>query len=213
MCPTGSPSASLRPAAPASASRRAWLLALSALVAAACSSKHDEPGQATGKTAEPKVPPVSFEVPPTWSKTESSDTRERRAGYKVPKVGNDTEDAELLVLFFGTGSNGDRDKQWDPWFEQYDGDAKGQATRETLSSKAGLAVETFEFVGNYKLNMGPRRPGMTKSPVQMVKKDFRMIGAVVRAGERGNWFVRLVGPNETVLASRDAFLELLKSAQ
>ena len=192
--------------------RRSFALVALALLSA-CSSKTGEPAPPAPKSSEPRVPPVVFDVPATWTQTESSDTRERRGGYKVPKVGADSEDAELLVLFFGTGSNGDRDKQWDPWFAQYDGDAKADATRAELRSGAGLAIETFEFVGSYKLNMGPRRPGMTKSPVQMVKKDFRMIGAVVKAGERGNWFVRLVGPNETVLAARDPFLEMLKSAR
>ncbi len=162
--------------------------------------------------AERTLKPLKWAVPPTWSETESSPTQARRAGYKVPKAGSDKEDGELLVLFFGTGANGDRDKQWQPWFEQFDGNPKADAVRKDMNVR-GMPVETFEFMGAYKLNMGNRRPGQTKSPVQMVKKDFRMIGAVVKTPDRGNWFFRLVGPDETVLAAREPFFQMLESVE
>ena len=147
------------------------------------------------------TPPLVYTPPATWTKTDGDDKSARRASYRVPKTGNDTEDAELLVLFYGTGSNGDRDKSWDEWFKQFDGNAKKDATRETFQVN-GMQVETFEFVGTYKLNMGPQRRGMTTSPVQMVKSDYRMIGVVVHTLDRGNWFFRLVGPKETVEAHK-----------
>lgn len=179
---------------------------------AACSDPPPEPAPAAPRSAEPAVAPLEWTVPAAWSLSESSPTGARRAGYKVPKLGDDKEDAELLVLFFGTGANGDRDKQWDEWFAQFDGDAKAEAKRASFEVN-GMTVETFEHVGTYKLNMGPRRPGVKKSPVQMVKNDFRMLGAVVKTQGRGNWFFRLVGPNETVLASRSAFRTLLEGVK
>lgn len=182
------------------------------LGASACSEPPPEPAPATQRSAEPGIEPLKWTAPGAWSLSESATSGPRRAAYKVPKQGNDTEDGELLVLFFGTGANGDRDKQWDEWFSQFDGDAKAEAKRETFEVK-GMTVETFEHAGTYKLNMGPQRPGMKKSPVQMVKKDFRMFGAVVKTKGRGNWFFRLVGPNETVLASKSAFRSMLESVE
>jgi hypothetical protein len=182
------------------------------VLSSACGDRTSEPAPEASSRGSGPVKPLEVTLPPTWPQTESSPTAARRAGYKVPRVGDDKEDGELLVLFFGTGSNGDRDKQWEPWFEQFDGNAKESAQRGSFDSPAG-PVETFEFKGNYKLNLGKQRPGMTKSPVQMVKHEFRMIGAVVKTKDRGNWFVRLVGPDETVLAAREAFLEVLKTAR
>lgn len=179
---------------------------------AACSDPPAEPAPVAQRSAEPAVQPLEWTVPGAWSLSESSTTGPRRAGYKVPKLGDDKEDGELLVLFFGTGANGDRDKQWDEWFAQFDGDAKAEAKRETFEV-GGMTVETFEHAGTYKLNMGPQRPGMKKSPVQMVKKDFRMLAAVVKTKGKGNWFFRLVGPNETVLASKSAFRTMLESVK
>jgi hypothetical protein len=162
--------------------------------------------------ADIRVASLKFTAPPSWRKTEESDDKPRRAGYAVPKVGDDKEDGEALVLFFGTGSAGDRDKQWDPWFEQFDGDAKKDAKRETFETN-GMQIETFEFLGTYKLNMGPHRPRMNKSPVQMVKEHYRMIGAVVHTKDRGNWFFRLVGPDATVLAAKSDFRSMLEEVE
>ncbi|NUP10987.1 MAG: hypothetical protein HOW73_33490 [Polyangiaceae bacterium] len=171
-----------------------------------------------GWSGETEAPPpgddatLAWDAPGGWNVTETSKTGPRRMGYSVPRVGDDKEDAELLVLYFGKGKNGERDAQWDSWFGQFDGDAKKDAKRETFPV-GDNTVETFEFIGNYKLNMGRQVPGMKRSPVQMVKKDFRMIGAVVKTKARGNWFFRLVGPDKTVLAAKDGFVEMLKSVR
>ena len=177
-----------------------------------CSSKADEPSKGVAEDSTPHVKPLRYNVPATWTKTESSDDGERRAAYSVPKAGDDKEDGEVLVLFFGTGSGGDRDKQWDIWFGQLDGDPKSIATHGSFETN-GMQVETFETAGKYKLNIGPQRPGMKRSPVQMVKDNFRMIGAVVHTKDRGNWFVRLVGPDATVKAAKSDFMGLLQSVE
>jgi hypothetical protein len=177
-----------------------------------CSNKADEPGKGVVGDSTPHVKPLKYNVPQAWTKTESSDDGERRAAYSVPKAGDDKEDGEVLVLFFGTGSGGDRDKQWDIWFGQFDGDPKSIATRGSFDAN-GAEVETFETTGRYKLNIGPQRPGMKRSPVQMVKDNFRMIGAVVHTKDRGNWFFRLVGPDATVKAAKSDFLGLLQSVE
>jgi hypothetical protein len=177
-----------------------------------CSHKTEEQPSPEATRADTKVAPLQLMAPPTWHKTEESDDKPRRAGYAVPKVGDDKEDGEALVLFFGTGSAGDRDKQWDEWFGQFDGNAKQDATRGTLEAN-GMQAETFEILGTYKLNMGPHRRGQTKSPVQMVKEHFRMIGVVLHTKDRGNWFFRLVGPDATVQAARSDFIAMIEGAK
>ncbi|MBL8744150.1 MAG: hypothetical protein JNK04_23745 [Myxococcales bacterium] len=194
-------------------SRRQTLHALFGLLGvSACGDTPAEMAPAGSGPVERTLLPLKWTVPPTWPETESSPSGARRAGYKVPRAGSDKEDGELLVLFFGTGANGDRDKQWQPWFDQFDGNAKADAVRKDMNVR-GMPVETFEFMGAYKLNMGTPRPGQKKSPVQMVKKDFRMIAAVVKTPDRGNWFFRLVGPDETVLAAREPFFQMLEGVE
>lgn len=177
-----------------------------------CSSPTEEPAGQSRSAASLIVKTPDHKVPPTWRKTEGTEDGIRRIGYAAPKVGDDKEDAEVLVLFYGTGSDGDRDKVWEPWFKQFDGDAKTAATRGKLEVGVGEA-ETFEFLGNYKLFMGPRKPGQKTSPVQMVKDHFRMIGAVVHTKDRGNWYFRIVGPDATVQAAKSDFLSMVQSVK
>lgn len=181
------------------------------LLVLGCGDRTAEP-EGGPRPTEPAVKPLGFTAPDTWTRTESSDTGAKRAAYRVPRVGTDTEDAELLVLFYGTGSHGDRDKAWDSWLGQFDGDAKSAAKREAFDVPSGK-VETFEVTGTFKINVGPHKPGATSSPVQMVKKDFRMIGVVVRTGDRGNWFFRLVGPDATVAAHAAELRAMLEGAK
>jgi hypothetical protein len=178
----------------------------------ACDKAAPEPETRARSTAEPLVAPLAWSTPAGFVELTRSQVGATRASYRVPRVGDDSEDAELLVLFYGTGSNGDRDKVWSEWFSQFDGDARASAVRERFAAGPNT-VETFEHLGDYKLNMGPRKPGMKRSPVQMVKKAHRMIGAVISTPDRGNWFVRLVGGDATVLAAKPALRAMLESAR
>lgn len=217
--------ARLAPVVTTVASAPTRVFALTLLFAASCKDSPSEPepkkpppvaetSQDTPREGDMKVTtdaPLHWEAPAGFTLTESSDSTARRAGYSVPRVGEDKEDGELLVLYFGRGKESERDAQWSSWFSQFDGDAKRDAKRDAF--KVGdLEVETFEFLGSYKLNVGPHRKRATRSPVQMVKKDFRMVGAFVKSPKKGNWFFRLVGPDQTVLAAKDAFLQMIKSA-
>lgn len=184
-----------------------------ALALLSCSDQPSEPtppARGSAESTPEDTHKIAWDVPPSWTLTESAEKGPRRAGYAVPRVGNDTEDAELLVLFFGTGKGSERDDQWTSWLEQFDGNAKQDATRSGFEAPGGT-VETFEFVGNYKLNMGPQKKGMKRSPVQVVKKNFRMIGAFMKTKDQGNWFFRLVGPDETVKAMKEPFNDMLRS--
>ncbi len=67
--------------------------------------------------------------------------------------------------------------------------------------------------GTYAIPLTPTPPGRKTSPVQMVKKKWRLYGAVVRTPDRGNWFFKLVGPDETVQAARSAFRAMLETAR
>ena len=69
------------------------------------------------------------------------------------------------------------------------------------------------MTGTYKVDLTPNPRGKKRSVVQMVKKNHRLYGAVVRTPDRGNWFFKLAGPDETVLAARSAFRAMLESAR
>lgn len=160
----------------------------------------------------PLVPPLEYTFPGTWTKLGETQVGSKRAGFKVPKTGADTEDAEVTVFYFGTGSQGDPDRIYKEWFEQFDGDAAGQAARKTLESPVGK-IDFIEVMGTYKQPLGPAVGPKKKSPMQVVKEKWRLVGAVVHTKDRGNWFFKLVGPDETVQAARNGLETSLQAAK
>src|SRR5688572_5603782 len=101
-----------------------------ALVLAACRDSPGEPEKSGKQLGSVVEEPLHWEVPPEWTLSESSETASRRAGYTIPKSGDDKEDGELLVLRFARGKDSERDTQWDSWFSQFDGDPKKAAKRD-----------------------------------------------------------------------------------
>jgi len=198
-------------------SHRPLALTVPAILAClALTSCKDKPQELTSPVATaastPAVPPLEYSLPGTWTKLGETQVGSKRAGYKVPKTGADTEDAEVTVFFFGTGSQGDPDRVSKEWFEQFDGDAAATATRKSLDSPAGK-VDFIEVMGTYKVPLGPAMGPKKKSPMQMVKEKWRLVGAVVHTKDRGNWFFKLVGPDETVQAARNALETSLQAAK
>ena len=181
-------------------------------VVVGCSTTPDEPGPGPRATqsAEPAYAPLDWTPPATWTVKETANDRERRAVYRVPPVGDDKAESEVMVMHFGTGAQGSVETNLKEWNKQFDGDPLASAERvERTAGKHKLLL--VEWTGRYSVPMGPKVKG--RSAMQVVKDDYRMVGAVVQTESRGNWFFRLVGPNDTVLASKQEFISMLETAK
>ncbi|HSN96889.1 MAG TPA: hypothetical protein VLS89_01280 [Candidatus Nanopelagicales bacterium] len=179
----------------------------------ACSRAPAEPDPGPVSSASaPRVPPLQWDVPGSWTALDVPRGGPSRAAYKVPRAANDKEDVEVHVLFRGTGSQGDVDENLRSWLQQFDGDVASTAKRESFTVR-GMPVDLLEVAGTYRVALTPPSSRTKKSPVEMVKKDHRMIAAVVRTGDRGNWFFKMTGPDETVQSARSALRTLLESVR
>ena len=121
----------------------------------------------------------------------------RAANYRVP--GDDgRDDAEVIVFFFGAGMGGTVRQNIDRWVGQFQAPGGG-AVEPTISEMEvdGMAVTLVELAGAY------RGMGATFRP------DTLFLSAVVEAPV-GRTFIRLVGPNGTVEAHRDAFMTMVR---
>ena len=61
--------------------------------------------------------------------------------------------------------------------------------------------------------MGPPMGPNQRRAAHVIKENWRAIGAVVITEDRGRWFFRLVGPNDTVEGTRSAFMTMLEGLQ
>jgi hypothetical protein len=193
--------------------RHAPIAAAALLVALpACSRAPAEPDPPPAASSAPAVAPLRWDAPGGWTTLDVPRTGAKKAAYKVPRAANDKEDAEVQVLFYGTGSQGDVERNFKEWFGQFDGDVGPSAKRGSFEVR-GLRVETVEVAGTYKIGLTPTRGSSKKSPVQMVKQGQRLIGAAVTTPDRGTWFFKMTGPDESVQSARSALRSLLESVR
>lgn len=173
------------------------LLLAIALSTLACSSKAGT--QTAGAELKSKVPDG-------WV-TEQPSSKMRQAQYKLPKVEGDSEDAELVLYFFGSGQGGTVQANIDRWVDQMqqaDGSAsKDKAKIETLTIH-GLKVTTVDVSGTYTAQMSPG------SDTHANNSNYRLRAAVIET-PKGNYFAKLLGPEKTVGRWDQAFGDYVKS--
>ena len=100
---------------------------------------------------------LRYKVPEGW-KVESPTSDMRAAQYKLPKAGGDSEDALLVLYYFGQGQGGSAQANIDRWIGQI-AQPDGQSTKERAKTGSltvnGLAVNTVDVTGNYSGGMSP----------------------------------------------------------
>lgn len=192
--------------------------ALILLVGGGCSRAAEEHISASAEVRRegPAVQPLAYDAPDAWSRSPAPPNGPRKAVYRVPRAGADAEDADLIVLFFGTGALGGVSKNFDTWLAEFDGDAAAlaeKAERETFTTKAGDRVSVVKLTGSYKRALAPPVGPKKVAPVTQLKEGFRLVAAAIETQDRGNWFFRLLGPEVTVRAAEPALRTMLESAR
>jgi hypothetical protein len=175
------------------------------IVFAACSSSASR----TSNQNQSNVPAngdLHFKAPEAWT-TEKPTSNMRIAQYKLPKADGDPEDASLVIYYFGASQGGATQANIDRWIgqmEQPDGSAsKDKAKTDNLTIN-GLKVSTVDVTGTYTAEMSPG------SGDRHNNANYRLRGAVIET-PKGNYFVKLVGPTNTVAKWDQAYSDYLKS--
>ena len=162
------------------------------------------PVQTPGGTTMGEAAGVAWTVPARW---EAQPPRMMRvATYLIPMAEGDDEPGECAVFFFGQGQGGSVDlnlQRWRDQFETESGAPPSPAQRKSTIND--LSVTTVSLAGTYLASMGPMfQSGTVKKP------GYKMLGAIVEAPE-GNVFIKLTGPEQTVLGAEGEFQTFLNS--
>ena len=149
---------------------------------------------------------VKFQPPAAWV-TEPTTSGMRVAQYRLPHAEGDTEDASLIVYYFGQGQGGSAQANLDRWIGQMEqpggGSSKDKAKTETMTVN-GLNVTLLDVAGTYTAEMSPG------SGSQQNKPGSRMRAGVIET-PRGAYFVKLVGPEKTIARWDSEFTAFIKS--
>jgi hypothetical protein len=111
-------------------------------------------------------------------------------------------DARLAAFHFGVGGGGGVEANLGRWVGQL-ADAS-EPTRDSFSA-GDLAISWVESSGTLK------KSGIGSFPTEDMP-GYALIGAVIE-GTGGPWYLRLVGPEATVLEQRTAFRTMLENAR
>jgi hypothetical protein len=151
---------------------------------------------------------LAFHAPAAWH-TRPPASSMRVAEFVIPRAQGDSEDAELIVYYFGAQGGGGAQANIDRWIGQMQQpDARPPADSAKTESRTinGLAVTGVDVSGTYVAEV---RPGSSE---HYNKPDFRLLAAVVNTPS-GPYYIKLTGPSRTVAAAKpgyDAFLGSLE---
>jgi hypothetical protein len=176
----------------------------------ACEDKLDEPApsprRSTLQQSAKPIKTLTWTPPPTWNVERTAQRGEYRAKYSIPTAGDAKHPAELLVSKIGSASV---DEKLSALLAEFEGEGVKKATREEM--KVGdYTVKILEVGATYKFPMGPPMGPKGKRAAHVIKENWRALAAGVETNDRGNWFFRLVGPNDTVEGARSAFIAMMK---
>lgn len=120
----------------------------------------------------------AFSVPSSWRP--AAPRPMRAASWLVPPVAGDETGAECAVYFFAPGLGGSVEANLDNWVRQFEA---AQPTAPSQTKTHGWTVTKVEVEGTLR-GTEPHA-------------GYKLLGAIVQ-GERGSYFVKLVGPRRTV---------------
>ncbi|TWT57064.1 hypothetical protein KOR42_04220 [Thalassoglobus neptunius] len=153
----------------------------------------DEPA-AGEKTVEVKAQDLKLTVPASWKKQQPSNNL-RLLQFEIPSAEEGKDSIEFVVFPPFGGSVSDNVRRWIDQFES--GDRK--VTTVQGESPQGKYV-LVDLSGTYKKPDGPpilRRT--TPTP------DYRMVAVMLASKSGGNYFLKMVGPSESVSNQIEAF--------
>jgi len=161
----------------------------------------------------PQTQPVDLEVVTLQAdagwRSVTPNSMMRKAQFTLPHVVNDTEDAELVVFYFGAGQGGSVEANLERWYGQFaqpDGSVSSEKASVTRDVVDGMNLTNVDLSGTY---VAPTMPGNAE---HYNKPNFRMLAAVLETSQ-GPYFFKLVGPQQTVAHWAKSFSQFMKSAK
>jgi hypothetical protein len=148
---------------------------------------------------------LTFTAPDGWKLGRPASAM-RVAEFTLPRAAGDTEDAQLVVYYFG-GQGGSVEANIARWLgqiEQPDGRPASGVAKTQSRTVNGLALTLVDASGTYVAEMSPGAAEHRNAP------HFRLRAGVVQT-PKGPYFVKLTGPEKTVARWEGGFDQFIAS--
>jgi len=141
---------------------------------------------------------------------EGSRNRPTHTKYTIPAQGDAPHPAELLITSLGSGAATELDKPIAELKADFEGPEAAKAASRARK-KGDFELRELEIAGTYKFAVGPKVG--KRVAAQVLKENWRGLGAGVRTARGELWFFRLVGPDDTVQAARSPFETMINQLE
>lgn len=161
------------------------------------SSRGEPVGGAAGQAQDGSI---DFDIPGSWQQQPPASSM-RLAQATIPGAGGP---GDLAVFFFGPGGGGGVEANIQRWIDQMEPAPGSNPQPETFEAN-GFRVTWIDVSGT----LLPSNMGTGPATAQ---PNSRLFGAVVE-GPGGPWFFKATGPEATLAAERNNFLQMLRSVR
>lgn len=192
-CTTGNEPVKLTPSqAATSASQTATPNAATAATARPNAPVNPHAGMQPGGAAPKTAGALQYSVPEGWV-VQIPSSNMRKAQFQLPKIEGDTEDAQLILYYFGGegGSTDDNLKRWAGQFVQPDGRDSMDVLVTSTRTVNDMKVTEASISGTFDAEM---MPGMGD---RVRREKWSMLAAIVESPS-GPYYAKLTGPMGTV---------------
>lgn len=165
-------------------------IAAALLTAAFCASDERPVVAAEEPLREVRLGSLQLQVPAHW-KQQQPKTNLRLGQFEIPAAEGDPEPGELTVFNFGGGNSVQANV--DRWIAQFD--AAERTSKVTQGRCPQGEYVLVDVSGTFQKPIGP--------PIQQRTQPapgYRMLGIILATEKDGYYFLKLVGPQKTVLA-------------
>jgi hypothetical protein len=163
--------------------------------------------RAEDKGTETEIDGMKSQAPANW-KAQDPTMKERVYQFLIPKVEGDKDNAMLLVFHFGSGGGGGNEaniERWKKMVRPAEGARDADAYKTTALKVGDVKVTMLEANGVYLFKKRPFDPNEQPEP----RADYRLIGVIFES-KNGPYYIRMVGPKNTMEANRKGFEDWLK---
>jgi hypothetical protein len=161
-------------------------------------AKNGSPANVSSEGGVLELEKITLTAPEGWQRQEAS-SGFVLAEFNLPHPEGAKDDARLTVSVAG----GDVEANVERWRTQFGGKPQKESQRNTQAD--GLDVVLVDFSGEYNDQRGPYAPA-TKRP------GSRMLAAIIPVGGE-LYFIKAVGPEETMAAHAEAFEAFVHSVR
>ncbi len=142
---------------------------------------------------------LTMKAPKSWKK---KDPRFRIIQYEFAIASSDGKTAPARVTIMGAG--GSIRANIDRWKSQF---AKLSRSGESAFKVGKVAVTLVDLEGTFRERSG----GPFSGAPEKLRTDYQMLGAIIVTPDKGQYFIKIIGPKATLAKQDDALKNMLKA--